>query len=100
MAKYIDVEAAENVIIESTHDMLQDTLLLRLRKIPAADVEEVRHGEWIENKHACGYYMSGYLCSLCNHAETLKKKYCADCGAKMDGNNNTEGENHEKEIHN
>ena len=52
--------------------------------VPAADVEPVRHGHWIETAH------KGYKCSLCNclsslFDENLKSEYCPWCGAKMDG---------------
>ena len=64
-----------------------------IRKIPAADVEVVRHGVWVE------YWDDNYLswshkCSKCGnfpltkdetmHDEVLSK-YCPNCGAKMDG---------------
>ena len=61
-----------------------------IRKIPAADVVEVRHGEWLEEKE---YYADDYsecnvrkvyACSLCGRTEKRKEPYC-NCGAKMDG---------------
>jgi hypothetical protein len=58
---------------------------------PAADVVEVKHGEWI--KHPCSYE-----CTVCNgefFVESYAKYYdpvtdydlhfCPNCGAKMDG---------------
>ena len=65
----------------------------KIRLIPAADVEVVRHGVWVE------YWDDNYLswshkCSKCGnfpltkdetmHDEVLSK-YCPNCGAKMDG---------------
>ncbi len=46
------------------------------RKIPAADVQEVSHGKWIE---------SGYdvICSKCGHIESARRPFCSECGAKM-----------------
>ena len=52
-----------------------------ISKIPAADVEEVKHGEWIED----GEYQ---ICSVCgeeHHWDEYRATYCEDCGAKMDG---------------
>lgn len=58
---------------------------------PAADVVEVRHGEWIEHDDDwCGAY---YTCSACGCDWTTidgtpqenNMKYCPECGAKMDG---------------
>ena len=48
---------------------------------PTADVEEVKHGEWIED----GEYQ---ICSVCgeeHHWDEYRATYCEDCGAKMDG---------------
>ena len=54
-----------------------------IRKIPAADVVEVVHGKWIHDRNNL------YGCNNCLHRETMshkeKKKYCPNCGAKMDG---------------
>ena len=64
-----------------------------MKKIPEAEVEEVRHGEWLE------WWDDNYLsychkCSECEgypltkeetmHDEVLSA-YCPHCGAKMDG---------------
>ena len=53
---------------------------------PAADVAPVVHGEWI---HLGG---DEWCCSACGFVITTEgswdkptKKYCEDCGAKMDG---------------
>ena len=45
-----------------------------------------QHGKWIYSNHACGYYMSGIMCSECGYGtmgESLPE--CPNCGAKMDG---------------
>lgn len=62
---------------------------------PTADVVEVRHGEWIYHECVSSYdgTISGYACSVCNafvedeyfEAEEYHKKFCGNCGAKMDG---------------
>ena len=55
-----------------------------LLKIPAADVEPVRHGKWIPyNAKKCLY-----TCSECNALPKDKTKYCPNCGARMDGGKN------------
>jgi hypothetical protein len=55
---------------------------------PAADVVEVRHGEWIESTHWGGWY---YDCPFCDDGfatrgrhETLPN-FCSNCGAKLTG---------------
>lgn len=59
---------------------------------PVADVVEVRHGRWIPE--ACESVSKRnrlieyrvYSCSICGRSNgRVKKKYCPNCGAKMDG---------------
>lgn len=53
-----------------------------------ADVEEVKHGEWILTKTEFGWngseYPAEYTCSVCGRKEEKEEPYC-HCGAKMDG---------------
>lgn len=56
-----------------------------LMKIPAADVEPVRHGKWI----ICKTYnpaFKGFECSECGaqFQGYRPDNYCGNCGAKMD----------------
>ena len=50
---------------------------------PTADVEELKHGEWVYD-HWCEF-----KCSICGHwSQTeprARENYCPNCGAKMDG---------------
>lgn len=71
---YIDFDIVSKAVLET----------------PAADVEPVRHGEWLEETE---YYADDYsecnvrkvyACSLCGRTEKRKEPYC-HCGAKMDG---------------
>lgn len=68
-------------------------------EMPTADVEPVRHGQWIECdykrlEHGMieTYPNAGYACSVCRTGFDKKKmtykQYCPHCGAKMDGDNN------------
>ena len=54
--------------------------------IPAADVEEVKHGKWIDKLVECnGVAEIKSVCSLCgNPNKQYKPPYCPHCGAKMD----------------
>lgn len=76
------------------------TLLMR---IPAADVEPVRHGRWEGYIHSryCGMdefgepvYRDGtvYYCSnpKCRRKTVVKENFCPNCGAKMDLEGNDE----------
>lgn len=46
--------------------------------IPTADVAEVRHGCWQDNRNGT------FTCSVCG-GKSSKMDYCGRCGAKMDG---------------
>ena len=57
---------------------------------PAADVQEVRHGEWVPITNG----LQGWKCNLCDehiyvepprNPKRYKYPYCPNCGAKMDG---------------
>lgn len=108
MARYIDAEKLSKQI-EDTYldgdsalrfhaDSNGDTLIGKMQVLdiifdqPDADVEEVRHGEWIpliQRKHwadteTVSTNVVGFYCSLCGAEEKFKYRYC-HCGAKMDG---------------
>lgn len=53
---------------------------------PAADVAPVVHGRWVFGGDCC------VICSECNEEESNNnhRNYCPNCGAKMDGGDNTE----------
>lgn len=68
-----------------------------IQRLPAADVAEVVHGQWIGEGDG---YADGALvcdvwhCSVCDYTiddgtdnPARLPKYCAGCGAKMDGGN-------------
>ena len=58
------------------------TLLMR---IPAADVEPVRHGRWIVPPPPDAYTYCKVVCSECHKvAGKHKTVYCPNCGAKME----------------
>lgn len=60
-----------------------------IEHLPAADVVEVVHGEWIVDRAFGNDVMSGeqmVICSVCGKGIFWgKQKYCPNCGAKMDG---------------
>ena len=94
MARYIDIEGAgigkanrEQFLVPEFADGWNAVLKI-LEKEPTADVEEVRHGEWI--LHPDGS-------ATCNQCKTHQlhiwdmdrsQNYCGRCGAKMDGGKN------------
>lgn len=99
--KYVDVEilakdveqtlnAINNKIFYDDLKIALEVVLRWLRAESAADVQEVRHGEWIHYAD-CGVT----CCSNCNWSieECYNSNYCPYCGCKMDG-----GENNDREI--
>ena len=91
MKKYIEQEAVIRLIKTEGFNEKYDLgdpkdnawFCEEVNRIPAADVEEVRHGRWIKSES------SGlYKCSKCGryatNSDVLNWEYC-NCGAKMDG---------------
>lgn len=77
-------------------DCLDCILEDAIKEAPAADVQEIKHSEWIKtyNNPNDGHY----YCPECHHntdiatgIKTPRSRgffYCPYCGAKMDGGNN------------
>ena len=68
-----------------------------IERIPPADVAEVRHGHWID-KPSGRYLHMGSFCSVCGEKSGIggiesnrHKPYCPNCGAKMDGKGEDNG---------
>ena len=82
MAEYYRKEevlkAINDIMTDSTILHKFRSLRLRINRIPAADVVEVKHGEWENN----GDF---YCCSECINYTSYDYDYCPYCGAKMDG---------------
>lgn len=107
MAKYIDADEFKKVLKEFAESVFGINIngflsacfatqaMKKIDDFPAADVEEVKHGEWIEENY-------GYAaCSVCRadtnsldsegfpigrESESQRwASYCPHCGAKMDG---------------
>jgi len=96
MSRYIDAEPyGKDRIVANNEDVG-----VKVKDIPTANVEPVKHGEWWNNTEYCkdglvgdGYYNDNdYMCcSVCNFnfnkldncVETFR--FCPHCGAKMGG---------------
>ena len=66
-----------------------DWILSFIESQPTADVQEVRHGRWI-NESRNMYGPISAQCSVCElfsgtWLRNAPYKYCPHCGAKMDG---------------
>ena len=69
-----------------------------IKRLPAADVAEVVHGEWLRSDDDWDS-LTTIQCSSCGEewcfetdddVSLLNYKHCPNCGAKMDGGNNGE----------
>ena len=86
--EYISREAALEITTRTCGDYA--AAFAEIRKLPAADVAEVVHGQWhmLDDSANAGLY-----CSACGrrlHHEQFpykkpRSKYCPHCGARMDG---------------
>ena len=88
MSEYIDREALMRKIRWA--DSVEE-VFVSIRRMPAADVVQVRHGKWIMESGG------GTRCSYCNQrvhdvidgsyapVDLSEMPYCPKCGAKMDG---------------
>lgn len=95
MAKYIVQESAvklaekyglANGSVLGRHTGLADCIASEIASLPVADVAPVVHTRWA---HLGG---DEWCCPVCGFVITTEgswdkpaKKYCEDCGAKMDG---------------
>lgn len=98
MAKYIDAEALINeleaggmpIYWSGISGILGDKDCIRdyIERAPAADVQEVKHGEWVHDE------FDMLCCSACREELDCSDTtlYCPYCGAKMDGGTITDDE--------
>lgn len=91
MEKYINQIVAIDTILSNSPDAHYPVWFAeQIAELPAADVVEVVHGEWVKNEEESNKHIEAiYFCSACQNwdawGETEKYKYCPNCGAKMDG---------------
>ena len=66
-----------------------EVVIQNIKDMPAADVVEVVHGEWLDNDDRC--YCNRcfeFSCTVTDDTGTIHNdltKFCPNCGAKMDG---------------
>ena len=93
MAEYIEREALKNDIATSTEPFNTGSVFRAINRQIAADVAPVVHTRWA---HLGG---DEWCCPVCGFVITTEgswdkptKKYCEDCGAKMDGDRKDGGD--------
>lgn len=89
-AKYIDFNLIGELVDSHGNVHYED-----LKGIPAADVQPVQHGEWLEREQVADIQIDEWQscrCSVCKKYHTTpflyyfnNYNYCPNCGAKMDG---------------
>ena len=92
---YISRAAALTALQDSDLFNTTERQLRAIRELPAADVAEVVHGEWLRADDDWNS-LTTIQCSICSeewYFETdddvslLNYKYCPNCGARMDVGN-------------
>ncbi len=86
-----DIKREDAIKEANTWSMFgNDNLESRLKRLPSADVVEVRHGKWSHNYIKDGMKYTDWFnlhCSVCGEMQRDawgKWDYCPYCGAKMD----------------
>jgi hypothetical protein len=76
--EYIEREALKRKLIDEK-SFFPAIVASALKEMPAADVVEVVHGEWIDRDEKT-------WCSVCDASnKQYKPPFCPHCGAKMNG---------------
>ena len=84
MADYISRDEIFSVWRSMPKPASISSLTDAINRTPAADVEPVRHGRWVNKK---GGFFEFAACSLCGEVAPtagIAPNYCPNCGAKMD----------------
>jgi hypothetical protein len=81
-----DKWGTESAIHRAVRGALVDCIL-KTRDAPTIDAVPVKHGVWRRGENFGGEFRD---CSVCNvrQYKVLFWKYCPNCGAKMDGDDN------------
>lgn len=88
MAEYIDREAA---LMKLMQDGCSAKNLQSILDIPGADVAPVVHGRWRESGHLLECQSCGEIYSRLGGNAGKLWNYCPNCGAKMDGGADNNG---------
>lgn len=84
MSRYIDADLLKAEFTGNFTQAYATSLIKRIiDQQPNADVQEVKHGKWIPSKKQYGMV----ICSNCHRGfccDWIHYKYCYECGAKMD----------------
>lgn len=92
MPRYIDEEKVESILYGITaykNTIPLDSAIFNIRRVPTADVVEVKHGYWYVDERPES--SREVICSVCEEPIfryhdpiDWRPKYCPNCGAIMD----------------
>ena len=92
MAEYIEREATAKLFCEKCKGYYDGHCVHRgecdvdvIQTAPAADVQPVHRGHWIEKTGFDGWGDNIYTCSECDTTEYVESNYCPNCGAELRG---------------
>ena len=92
MSRYLNEGAVWSAIKRIPHITIQtrQAILEALRKVPTADVKEVKHGQWntVLDESILEHYNNDvdiFACSICGIKSKRPTIFCPSCGARMDG---------------
>ena len=69
----------------------QNEIIDYINEQPTADVAPVRHGQWVKEKKDVLIHWHCSACRECYFLEEPNAKYCPNCGARMDGEPDANG---------
>lgn len=87
--KFVDIINSLNIVQGSLSAVYITDVIHVLYTVPTTDVQEVRHGKWVERvkiRKDEEVRLVHWQCSLCEcFLGTNTANYCPNCGARMDG---------------
>lgn len=88
MAKFVKATDVKDLLNGLDSLPWEDEVEDLVNELATADVAEVKHGEWVLDFTSI-YELDECHCSLCGQRMTtavgIRKNYCPNCGAIMDG---------------
>jgi len=73
---------AANDAWESGYNTAMAELMEWIKHIPAADVQPVKHAQWIRKHNS---FPQRYYCTNCGEGAVGRSAFCPNCGYKMGG---------------
>lgn len=107
MSRYIDADKVVDLIKNYGKDAIEKgkntlcpvddivALVQAVENLPASDLQEVKHGEWIEERRVIplsNTVKTFYRCSACETHWDNKTRFCHNCGAAMEDKEGKDGD--------